>query len=109
MLAESAGALWELACRAGRGAGVRATEGRFFTGRRSGGGATGFGGSAFFLATILRLAGFLALAILRPALRTCGRLPFPPFPDLPLAMPRVPLSIDSALSHKGWGLLQFDI
>src|SRR5262249_43370094 len=84
-------------CGAGRGDGVRTTEGRDFTGRRSDGGATGltriafFLGVAFFLATGLRAGAFLPFA----ALREEGVLPLPPFLDLPFAMRSFPLPVES--------------
>src|SRR5580704_16679523 len=99
MLVVSAGALW----RAGRADGMRVTDGRFLTGRRKAGRATGLGGlgaTAFFLAMGLRpiglrMGGFFALA---PA----GFFPLPdPFLDLPLAMRASRCPIDAALSHKG--------
>src|SRR5690348_15599730 len=87
MLAPSEDALWE--CGAGRGAGMRATDGRFFTGRRSAGRATGFGGAglrgAFLGGTFaVRRIGLFAFAALRATGRFALPLP-PPFP-LPLAM-----------------------
>ena len=78
MLADSDGAL----CGAGRADGMRVTEGRFLTGRRRVGRATGLGATAFFLAAGLRGAGFFALAAL-----AVGFFPLPdPVFDLPLAM-----------------------
>src|SRR5882672_12537771 len=94
MLWDSTAAL----CGAGRGAGTRATDGRLFTGRRRTGRATGLGTTGFFLSAVLRMAGFFALAALpatlRDASRDVGRLPLPPFFDLPLAMLAVPLPAD---------------
>src|SRR5262245_54811654 len=84
MLAESERAL----CSAGRADGMRVTEARSFTDRRSAGRGTGLGATAFFLAADLlavdlRMAGFFALA----ALRLAGFFPLPdPVFDLPLAM-----------------------
>src|SRR5882672_12036737 len=89
MLWDSTAAL----CGAGRGAGTRATDGRLFTGRRRTGRATGLGTTGFFLSAVLRMAGFFALAAL-PATLDVGRLPLPPFFDLPLAMLAVPLPAD---------------
>jgi hypothetical protein len=91
MLARSDGALWS----AGRGEGVRVTDGRFFTGRRKVGRATGLGGAIFFLAAGLRVAGFFALAALR-----AGFFPLPdPVFDLPLAMLASRFPADAAHFH----------
>src|SRR5436190_17678052 len=86
--------LWDstaVLCGAGRGTGMRATEGRPFTGRRRTGRAIGLGTTVFFLTAALRTAGFFALAALPAALRDVGRLPLPPFFDVPLAMLAFPL------------------
>src|SRR5258705_8731729 len=90
MLWDSTAAL----CGAGRGVGTRATRGRLFTGRRRTGRAIGLGTTDFFLSAVLRMAGFFALAALSATLRDTGRLPLPPFVDLPLAMLAVPLPAD---------------
>ena len=69
-------------CGAGRADGMRTTDARFLTGRRSVGRTTGLGATTFFLAAGLRTAGFFALAALR-----VGFFPLPdPVFDLPLAM-----------------------
>jgi|SRR4029450_6772801 hypothetical protein len=91
MLAVSDGAL----CGAGRADGMRTTDARFLTGRRSVGRTTGFGATAFFLATGLRVAGFFALAALR-----VGFFPLPdPVFDLPLAMIASRFPADAAHFH----------
>src|ERR1700754_3127672 len=91
MLAESCGAL----CGAGRADGMRATEGRLFTDRRSAGRGTGLGATAFFLAAGFRAGGFFALAALRVGF---FRLPDPVF-DLPLAMLASHCLTDAAHFH----------
>ena len=75
-------------CGAGRAEGMRATEGRFLTDRRSAGRMTGLGTTGFFAFAALRATGFLVFGTLRLA----GVLPLPdPFLDLPLAMLSFPL------------------
>src|SRR5262245_22155819 len=74
-------------CGAGRGAGVRTTDGRLFTGRRGAGGTAGLASTAFFFAATLRAAGFFALGSLPADVRDVGRFPLPPFLDFPFAMP----------------------
>src|SRR5690349_11222494 len=101
-------------CETGRGAGMRVTEGRLFTGRRSAGRASGLGAATFRGAATFfdaglatRRAGFLTFATLRLA----GRFVLPlPFPDLRLAMiaSRLPPSMP-ALSHRVRRSLQLDI
>src|SRR6266508_1134948 len=93
MLAESDGAL----CGAGRADGMRVTEGRFLTGRRSVGRATGLGATAFFLAAGLCAAGFFTLAYL-----AVGFFPLPdPVFDLLLAMLASRFPADAHFHTKG--------
>src|SRR5262245_17952690 len=97
MLAVSAGPL----CRAGRGDGTRATNDRFFTGRRGAGRATGLGAGAFFLAAGLRADGCLGFG----ALRLPGFFPLPaPVLDLPLAMLASRCLTDAAHFHTTGGV-----
>src|SRR5438045_6914709 len=92
MLVDRAGVL----CGAGRGLGMRATDGRFFTGRRTVGRAIGLGATGFFalaLAGDLRTAGFLAAAL--PRLRVPD-----PFFDVFLAMTPSCCLASATLSHE---------
>src|SRR6266849_395721 len=78
MFCDSSAAL----CGAGRAEGMRVTEGRFLTGRRSAGRMTGLGTIGFLAFAVFLATGFLAFGTLRLA----GVLPLPdPFLDLPLA------------------------
>src|SRR6476646_2670697 len=89
MLCDSSGAL----CGAGRAPGMRETEARFLTDRRSAGRTTGVGrlrSAGFFLVAVFFLATLSAL------FRLAGRLPLTiAFFDLPLplAMIRFPLAV----------------
>src|SRR5580693_4121125 len=75
-------------CGAGRAEGMRATEGRFLTGRRSAGRMTGLGTIGFLAFADFLATGFFVFG----ALRLVGVLPLPdPFLDLPLAMLSFPL------------------
>src|SRR5262249_29724640 len=85
-------------CAAGRGAGVRTTDGRLFTGRRGAGGTAGLASKAFFFAATLRATGFFALGGLPAGMRDVGRFPLPPFLDLPFAMP--PSCCPSTFTYK---------
>src|SRR3954453_22037752 len=81
-------------CGAGRGEGMRTTDGRDFTGRRSTGGVTGLTSTTFFLPIgfFLPTSFFLVAALpadpflLLAAFGVTGGLPWPPFFDLPFAM-----------------------
>src|SRR6478672_10438115 len=67
-------------CGAGRALGMRATDARLFTGRRSVGTTSGLGAAFFALAFVALRTGFFALAAFFLA-------PLPGFLPLPLAMP----------------------
>src|SRR5450631_1942495 len=85
MFCDSSAAL----CGAGRAEGMRVTEGRFLTGRRSAGRMTGLGTIGFLALAVFLATGFLVFVALRLA---GGVLPLPdPFLDLPLAMLTFPL------------------
>src|SRR5690349_18544197 len=97
MLADRSAAL----CGAGRAPGMRATEARLLTERRSAGRTMGAGrlaSAGFFLAAAFFFAAFGA------PFRLTGRLALPAAffdPPLPLAMTRFPLVVRcGALSHK---------
>ena len=78
-----------LVCGAGRADGMRATEGRFLTGRRSAGRTTGLGTTGFFALAALRAGRLLRLG----GLALCaGVLPLPdPFTRFALGHARFPL------------------
>src|SRR5476651_143043 len=92
-------------CGAGRGAGMRATEGRFFTERRRAGRTIGVGAVAFFGAALctaflmiflregLPLFGAPLRALSRALWRFAGALPLRVPGFLPLAISRFPLPV----------------
>src|SRR6185437_786140 len=83
-------ALWEPACGAGRALGMRATDARFFTGRRTAGTTSGLGAAFLTFAFVFAFAADFLIADLTVgffALAAFFLAPLPGFLLLSLAIP----------------------